>query len=444
MKYAFVVFEDINIGAGYVMAHLRKEGHEVKLFFDPLQYKRGYARNKFLGKLLNISDRIIKGIERYKPDVCCFSAVTAVYAHALQISKRIKETNNCKIVFGGVHATLMPEVVKTHEWIDEVVVGDGLAHFGGKFEPDKLWPDRESFLKLLPPIHRKYQLFMTSFGCPFNCSFCGNEQLRKVKQFKMIKRSREGCIKELQHLKERGMKYVLFVDDIFTCDSTWLGNFLSLYSKHIGLPFCCFGHPKYLKEEVIKKLSDAGCHTIWIGVQTADERIRKQILNRPETNKEIMDACALIKKYKMKLIVDHIFGIPTENELSQEISYNLYNEIQPDILNCYELVYFPKAKINDIALKTGYLTPASIERINNGEGVTYQVGNSGKKFYDEYAKSFISLTAGGIAAEFLPVPLIKLIAYLKAGRGFIPAVMIQNELWFTARALCSKLSFQKR
>jgi len=440
MRYAFVVAEDINLGAGYIIAHLKEQGHEVKLFFDPIQCNRGYSRNKKLARIFNIEKSILRQIKRFDPHSCLFSSVTASYQWALNFAEKVKKEVGCKIIFGGIHATLVPEEARKHTFIDEVVIGDGLAYFGGsKFDPDSLWPERESFLKQLPPIHRKYQLFMTSFGCPFNCSFCGNEQLRKAKQFKYIRRSREGCINELKHLKERGMKHVLFVDDIFTCDRDWLLNFLPAYKRGISLPFAAFGHVKYLDERIVEELAKSGCRTLWLGIQSGDERLRKQILNRHETNKEIINACKLIKKYKIKLMVDHIFGIPMESEMSQEISYALYQEIQPDVINCYELVYFPKAKIIEHALKAGNLTPDDVLKINRGEGITYQVGNKNRKFYDEYAKGFIALPVGGLVAELLPVPILKLIAHCRAGRGFIAGAMIQNELWFGWRALCSKL-----
>jgi len=439
MKYAFVVAEDINLGAGYVMAYLKEQGHDVKLFFDPLQFKRGYSQNKLLAKFFNMSRHNIKKIKSYNPDVCCFSCVTATYSWGLRMAKKIKEHVGCKIIFGGVHATLVPEEVKRHAFIDEVVVGCGIEHFGGKFEPDRLWPEREMFLDQLPPEHRRVQLFMTSFGCPFNCSFCGNEQLRKVKQFKQIRRKAEDCIAELQHLKERGMRYVLFVDDILTCDVGFMRRFMPLYARDIGLPFACFGHPKYLTDEVITLLKDAGCHTVWLGIQTGDERLRREILNRPELNKDIIDACKRVKDAGFKLIVDHIFGIPTETAMSQDISYNLYETIKPDIVNCYNLLYFPKAKIIDHALRVGMLIPSNVKQIERGEFMNYQIGTEQQSYYRQFAKSFVALPIGDHPWDLLPMWVIKVVVHLRAGRAFMLRAIIQNELFFTWRALCKRL-----
>jgi len=440
VKYAFLIAEDVNLGAGYVMSYLRSQGHEVKLFFDPLQWQRGYARNKILARLLDVSDANIRALKKWNPDAVCFSCVTATYRWGLKMAERVKREIGSKIIFGGVHATLVPEEVKRHKFIDDVCVGSGIEYFGGVFDPDTLHPDRASFFKELPSTHRKVQLFMTSFGCPFNCSFCGNEQLRKIGRLNIKRRKVDACIKELRDLKDTyGMEYVLFVDDIFTCDKKWLLDFLPKYSDVINLPFACFIHAKFVDQEIASALKKAKCHTAWMGIQTGYEQLRRDILHRNETNDEIKAAAKLVKDAGIKLMVDHIFGIPFESAMTQDLSLLLYNEIKPDVLNCYELLYFPKAKIIEHAVRFGYLATTDAAKINRGEGVVYQQNNKGHYFFDTYSKTFVALPLGNILFELLPMALLKLIIHIKAGRGFMPLVMIQNELFFTWRAVLKKL-----
>lgn len=722
MKIVFFIAEDFSPGAGYLISFLKSQGHEVKLVFDPRQFSRGYSRNKFFARVFSIENHNLRIIKKFNPDICCFSVVTAHYLWALEMAERVKKEVGCKIIFGGVHPTLVPEEVKKHSFIDEVVTGCGIEYFGGKFDPDNLWPEREMFLKELPTEHRKEQLFMTSFGCPFNplrgdtpcntiygdipikelyekgvdkfpvysynfekdrveisdavhieyfgkrelvrvefddgthidcspehrfwtfkignmanksyseeksieakdltegqrvrairfetnglegqqytdvtwkrrvrarvhrlimeyklgrtlnscecihhidgnklnnhpdnlelclnqkdhyrkhpeiskrmiesnpsinlsheffvnlgrmqkgkkrtlqarinyrnskigiknpiykhgersgrtriteinhrvsrvtfltekddvycmtlpkngwffannvlvsnCSFCGNEQLRKVNKHRMIRRTVEGCIKELEHLKKRGMKYVLFVDDIFTCDSVWLADFLVQYKLYIDLPFCCFVHPKFINEITADTLRASGCHIAWMGIQTGHEQLRRDILGRNETNKEIIEAAKAIKKANIKLMVDHIFGIPFESEMTQDLSYALYREIKPDIVNCYQLLYFPKAKIIEHAVKFGYLSPGDDTKINSGKGIVYQTNNKGQFFYDMYAKGMAAIPLHSVLWELLPMIIIKLIVHIKAGRLFMVKAIIENELYFTGKSIFKKL-----
>lgn len=443
MRYAFLCAEDLSLGVGYLISYLKEQKHEVKLFFDPRQFNRGYARQPLLAKLLSVENHNIRAIKKYAPDVVMISTVTATYGWALKMAERVKAEIGCKVHLGGVHPTLVPEEVKKHKFIDKVVEGCGIKALGGKFEPDRLWADRESFFKHLPPKHREIQLFMTSFGCCFNCSFCGNEQLRKVKHHIMFRRTVAGCISELMHLKETGMKYVLFVDDILTCDKKFLYNFLKEYKEKIDLPFACFVHPKFMSEKIVKQLKEAGCHTAWMGIQTGNEQLRREVLNRVETNQQIIDCAKWIKEAGIKLMIDHIFGIPFETIMTQDQSFSLYKHIKPDVVNCYELLYFPKAKIIEHALRCGYLVTSDIPKIERGEYINYQQGNKGSYFYNIYAKSMVAIPLGSILWELLPMWFIKLVVHIKAGRGWMPIVMIQNELYFTVKAILKKCRFLK-
>lgn len=438
MKVAFCLAEDINLGAGYVISYLKSQGHDVRLFFDPKQFDRAYARNKFLAKLLSIEDYNIRQIKKFNPDICCFSCITATYQWALHMAEKVKEQVGCKIIFGGVHPTLVPEVVRENKFIDEVIVGDGIAYFGGQFDADKIFPDREIFLAELPPEHRKVQLFMTSFGCPMNCSFCGNQQLREIGAFKYIRRSVQSCIDELKILKSRGAKLIFIADDIFTMDKKWFNEFIPEYVREIGLPYTCFIHPRFIDKEIISMLKASGCQSCWLGVQQGHERLRKDILNRPESNDEIIETAKLVKDAGMYFIIDHIFGIPFESEMSQDISQMLYHKIKPDIVNCYQLLYFPKAKIIEHALKCGYLTAFDIPKINQGKGIVYTTNNRGEKFYDVYLKAFITIPLGSIIWEFFPISVIKILVLLRAKRGYTLLAILQNEIFFTWRALLKK------
>jgi anaerobic magnesium-protoporphyrin IX monomethyl ester cyclase len=450
-KIAFCAAEDINPGAGYVMAQLRAQGHDVRLFFDPKQGDRGYQRNDLIANLFGVQDWLIREMNEWHPDIVCFTVLSATYQWGVKFAERVKKEvandqgGHVHIIFGGTMPTLVPEVVGENWFIDEVVQGDGVRHFGGKFAPDTLWPIRDDFFHELPPEHRHTQLFMTSYGCPYNCTFCGNQQLREVGQYVKMKRSVDCCIAELKMMKERyGLKNVLFVDDILTLDKKWLMEFLPKYKSEIGCPFACFGHVNCIDEEMVKEMARCGCQTMWFGIQSGCPDHRKNILDRPETNEQIITVGGWVKKYGIKLMVDHICGLPYESDITHELSHALYSTIKPDVINVYECLYFPKAKINEYALKCGYITEADVPRINRGQHIVYQQGNKSGHFYNKFVKSLVSIPLGGGAIwEFVPLFVIKSLVFIKAGRFYIGNAMIQNELFFTVRAILKRMGLIK-
>ena len=198
-----------------------------------------------------------------------------------------------------------------------------------------------------------------------------------------------------------------------------------------------------MDEEEIAEMAKSKCQTIWLGIQSGCPNHRKYILDRPETNEQIIKVSEWIKKYGIKLMVDHISGLPYESDLTHELSYALYEHIQADVINVYECLYFPKAKINEHALKCGYLVKEDIEKINRGQFIVYQQGNKSGHFYNKYSKCIVSIPLQNAAWEFLPLTIIKLFVHARAGRLYIANAMIQNEAFFTIRAILKKLGFMK-
>ena len=109
------------------------------------------------------------------------------------------------------------------------------------------------------------------------------------------------------------------------------------------------------------------------------------------------------------------------------------------MVNCYNLLYFPKSKIIDHAIRFGYLTTLDVAKINRGETLQYHTSGGENKFYDVYHKAMITIPLGNITWELLPTILVKLIVHIRAGRWWMPFVMIQNEVYFTIKGLWRKL-----
>lgn len=498
MKVAFVCAEDEIPGLCYLSSHLKNHGHQVELIFEPKQFSRAYLRHDFLAQVFSREKSNLEKISQIKPDLIGFSCTTAHYQWALGFARKVKKRfPKIPIIFGGVHPTLLPELVLKEKSIDFVCIGEGeapLLELIQAFEKDEkdfkvknIWYkkgkkiikrplrpllkdldelpylDKRLFRDYLPEHYFSHIYFFTGRGCPYNCSFCGNEQMRKIFHGlgKYVRRmSPERAIEELIILKEKhGAKYILFEDDIFAMDPVWLKKFIPLYRKKIGLPFTCFGHAQVFNLELVKLLKKGGCDLLWFGVQSANEKIRKEVFNRYETNEQIKKAAKLCRRVGIGFMVDHILNVPHDTEAAIKEAVQLYNEIQPGMINCYNLLYFPKAKINDLALKAGLIKKKDIGLINQGKFIVYQTGEliaRKRNFYNRYALLLTSIpllpqwlvtkiNKNDKAIEFfgrLPlflVPMVKIFLNFRIGRGFLPLAILKMEWFFTKKFLGRKL-----
>ena len=394
MKIAFVCAEDEIPGVCYLSSHLKNHGHQVELVFEPKQFARAYLRHSGLAEFFSREKSNLDRIGRIKPDLIGFSCTTAHYQWALSFARKVKKRYpKIPVIFGGVHPTLLPEQVLKEKSIDFVCVGEGegpllelveaIAKGKTEFKIKNIWYrrgrkivknpwrplladldklpyiDKDLFRGYLPQHYFTHVYFFTGRGCPYNCTFCGNEQMRRI--FKGLgvyvrRMSPKRAVEELVVLKKKyGARYILFEDDIFALDLGWLKKFIPLYKKKVGLPFTCFGHVQIFNDELIKLLKDGGCDLLWFGIQSANEKIRREVFERFETNDQIVKAAELCHREGINFMVDHILGIPHDNEAAIKEAIELYNRIRPQMINCYNLLYFPKAKINQTALKAGLI-----------------------------------------------------------------------------------------
>ncbi len=397
MKIAFVHLEDENIGIEYLSALLKREGHEVRLFLEPRLFKDAIVRIKLLERLFSFENGVIEDVKEFNPDIVCFSSFTDQFQELCILAKKIKDSVAVPVVFGGIHPTIVPEEVIKKEFIDFLVVGEGeaaLLELVGKLEKkedasdilnvwakkgkrvikntirppienldDLPFPDKELFYEKVPGFRKIYRI-CGSRGCPFSCTYCGNEFMQRLYSGKYYrKRSVNSIIEELKIAKKKyHPRWVWFYDETFVVDLGWFREFAGKYKKEIGLPYSCFMHPSMVNDEVAELLNSSGCAHIELGVGSTREKTRAEILNRHHSNAQLKKAVNILNKTKAFLIVSNIIGLPKQSKEEALELAKFYSENKVDLVHAFWLRYFPKLKIIDIALRNNILKSSDVKK----------------------------------------------------------------------------------
>ncbi|MDD4894820.1 MAG: radical SAM protein, partial [Candidatus Omnitrophica bacterium] len=155
---------------------------------------------------------------------------------------------------------------------------------------------------------------VTGRGCPYSCSYCCHSfynRLYNDQAVKIRKRSVRGVIEEIVRFKkEFPLKFVVFDDDIFILPYNWLEEFCAEYKKHVDLPFFCYLRADLVDERTVQNLKSAGCFSVSMGIETAEENLRNRIFKRNMSREQIVSAAKLIKAYKIKLKASNIIAAP--------------------------------------------------------------------------------------------------------------------------------------
>ena len=233
------------IGASYIAAYLRENGHKVQ-FIDSLGSGMDHFTKRGEATLRGLTfDEILERI----PDGIDVIGVTNLFSHAWPVvrdlAKKIKELHpDIPIVSGGINQTSIPEFILSHGCIDYIVLGEGeltmlklverleknesiedisgLAYVkdGKPMVNPKQQEDLIEDLDILPwpafdliPIEnyinaksphgasrgRSIQMIATR-GCPYTCTFC---TAPKMWLPKWRSRSPKNVVDEMEHWNKK-------------------------------------------------------------------------------------------------------------------------------------------------------------------------------------------------------------------------------------------------
>ncbi len=140
------------------------------------------------------------------------------------------------------------------------------------------------------------------------------------------------------------------------------------------MPFLCNARVETIQDEVLRALKNAGCMMIHFGVETGNEWLRRNILNRKHSNQKIVRAFELTRKHAIKSMAFNMVGLPFETKSMAKDTLRLNERIRPDFGKCFYFFPYPGSRLHascrDYGLlldeaesRSGYLESPSIKDV---------------------------------------------------------------------------------
>ncbi|MDH7486263.1 MAG: radical SAM protein [Anaerolineae bacterium] len=366
-------------------AVLRKAGHEVALTVatreDPVEFAR-----------------------RYRPHIVGYSVLTGSQRAYFDLNRRIKAALAGRVfsVFGGPHPTFFPEMVK-EPGVDGICIGEGEgaivdlanslaengADDGGELRPrpDILnwWfkfdgdivrnpvrplihdlsslplPDRTLVYDKQPTLRSSpIKHFMAGRGCPFNCTYCFNHAFYQIYEGEPrgLQRRVAHVIEEVNWVRERyPLEHVVFLDDVFVLNRRWLEEFAARWPREVGLSFFCNVRANLIarRPEIVSLLKQAGCTTVSMGVETANDRIRNELLQRHMSRQEMVETGRLFKEAGIHLTTTNMLGLPTGTLEDDMETMRLNAQVQASYAHAFLFQPYPGTELGQFTLEQGYM-----------------------------------------------------------------------------------------
>ncbi len=354
MKVLFVVKSKViePLGVQYLASVVKQAGHEAR-----------------------IVDLTIAGSEfacYWKPDIVGYSIMTGDRERFKIFNDVLLARISFTSLVGGSDPSFFPE---GYDWANSVIRGEAeqiladLLQSGLKY-PDINsipWPDRSDF-----PNH-PVRDFLASRGCFGMCSYCYNASFQRLfPEFGGVRiRDPKDVVAEVAYVKPQ---FAYFQDSTFGASMKWLREFSQLYGPCLHIPFHAHLRPEQVTEERATLLSDSGCVSVKIALETASDKLRV-LINRGNTNNEDVYAAAkILSGAKIALILQNLLGLP-ESTIEDDLA-TLEVNIKSRPAYAWSSIFqpYPETGLAKICEEKGYYTG--------------DYSNIGDNFFDETLLNF--------------------------------------------------------
>jgi len=306
------------------------------------------------------------------------------------------------IVWGGIHASLMPQQTAESPYADYVIQGEGerplaalAAALAAGTNPESIpgiWYQKDGAVHGSeqgdwvslddlpdPPWHvvemdrylplykgRRSAYFQSSRGCPLPCTYCYNVVFN-ARKWRAL--SPERTLDQIRRLVEhQGVQDIYFVDDMFfthlkrartiaeglmDLDVTWQVQGVDI----LGL--------KRMTDDDYRLLVASGCERLTCGIESGSPRLRDYV-RKDGTVQDVEQVTARLAQFPITLFYSFLCGVPTETlaEVRETVDLMLrLLDLNPNLhlSPIYNFTPYPGTDLFDTSVQMGLRPPTSLE-----------------------------------------------------------------------------------
>ncbi len=340
-------------------------------------------------------DRVKKKIKKSDPDVIGLTGWTGKSLKScVEISKFSKENTQAKVVWGGVHSSLLPYQVIREDYVDFVVAGEGDLIFSDLINNLKnpkrvkgiVFKDDGKIRSNLPgkPVKNLDSLspipwdiidvkdytfkwiggfrtmaLPTSRGCPYDCNFCYNKVFYcegwRPYSLKRVRENLENLLNSYPKIEALKVDYE---DNLIGSDPDRAIQLSRLFKGH-DLRWGCQFRVSNVNKKMLKEFKKNDCEYIFFGVESGSQRML-DFLNKRTSVKQIIDVFDFSNEIGLRSVASFMLDIPTETRKDLSQTAKLARRLKSVLYAGFYQPY-PETSLYNFLVKNGFSEPKSTE-----------------------------------------------------------------------------------
>jgi anaerobic magnesium-protoporphyrin IX monomethyl ester cyclase len=356
--------------------------------------------------------------EQFRPDLIVFCSTTPTLDADVAEMAKLREKYQAPIICFGPHASTAPQASMARvPQVDGMLIGEPEDAIVALASLDELAPDRldavpsltyrldastivphkaqgvfNGFATMpfpawdlvplaqytLPLEGKPYIIVETSRGCPYSCDFC----VAPIHQgHKFRERDPKAIVDEMERaVKELGVRHFYLWADTVTLNAKSFGKFCDeLIARKLDIRWFGNARADNLTDlNFVKRLRASGCWMLAMGIESASDETRKDMVKKLEQQK-IEAAFKNLRQTGIKSFAFFIFGYPGESVKTMEQTTAYAISLDPDFANFYPAVPYPGTALYEKSVKEGLLVREDWSRMEysyyllQGNGLNEQV-----------------------------------------------------------------------
>ncbi len=205
---------------------------------------------------------------------------------------------------------------------------------------------------------KAFAVVLTDFGCPFKCGFCVmpglGYRLRPLQE----------VMDELTYLKSRNITELFLADQCLGADrERSIELCRKIAADTPGMGFTTFTRADLLDDGLLEAMSDAGAHTLIMGVETADQAALKSY-GKSLAREKVLEGFRKCRERGIRTVATFIIGLPEDTEETIAGTMRLARELSPDFVSYNVAVPRSGTVLKELAAKEGL----SDEKVDPDQG----------------------------------------------------------------------------
>lgn len=218
-----------------------------------------------------------------------------------------------------------------------------------------------------------YAAIYSSLGCRFKCDFCMINIVNRINNGDGISAadsanmrfwSPEFMLKEFDKLVESGVRTIRISDEMFFLDKRYFEPLLQgIVDRGYGDDLLMWAYTRVdtVRPKYLDLFNKAGIKWLALGIEAADQKIRKEITKGTYEEVDIRDIVKQIDNSGISVISNYIFGLPDDTYESMNATLDLALELNTEMANMYPCFALPGSPLFHQARNKGWALPQTFE-----------------------------------------------------------------------------------